>query len=115
MRRHVKNLVLLPNNSTIGYDTTGLCLHSKHSLYLKNNFAIICGCIPGKQTAAPQAGSKQLTHWTSETVYSIRVKLQVFHKHPPLPRNLTRGFNRSLFCEEEDDLQGTEWNQGKHD
>jgi hypothetical protein len=27
---------------------------------------------------------------------------------------LTRGFNLSLFCEEEEDLQGAEWNRGRH-
>jgi hypothetical protein len=35
----------------------------------RTRFHCKCGCIPGMQTAAPQAGCKWLTHWTSETVY----------------------------------------------
>jgi hypothetical protein len=31
------------------------------------------------------AGNKQLVHWTSETWYSIRVKLQELHSAPPPP------------------------------
>ncbi len=34
----------------------------------RTRFHCKCECIPGTRTAAPQAGSKRSTHWTSETV-----------------------------------------------
>ncbi len=62
---------------------------------------------------APQAGSKQLTHWTGETVYSIAVKLQGFHKHPPPHPTWPGDLTGHCFTREED-LQGAEWNRGRH-
>jgi hypothetical protein len=46
----------------------------------------------------------------------IGVKMQGLHRAPsPLsPSNLTGGFNQSLHCEVEEDLQEEEWNQGRH-
>ncbi len=49
------------------------------------------------------------------TWQDIIVKLQDLHRAPdPSPSNLTGGFNQSLCCEEEEDLPGAEWNQGRH-
>jgi hypothetical protein len=68
---------------------------------------------PGHEPLLPVAGSKLLTHWTSETVYWSAL-VGVPRGGPPPPQQLDQGSDRSLCCEEEEDLQEVEWNQGRH-
>jgi hypothetical protein len=44
---------------------------SETSLTGEPDFFASVGASPGLEPMPPQAGSKQLTHWTSETVYWI--------------------------------------------
>jgi hypothetical protein len=62
------------------------------------------------QDANPGRESKWPNHWTSETGYWSEAAglLQ------GLPsQQLDRGCDRSLCCEEEEDLQGVKWNRGR--
>jgi hypothetical protein len=56
----------------------------------------------GKQTVDPVDKWACVLNWSCRALTGLS------------PSNLTGGFNQSLCCEEEEDLQGAEWNQGKH-
>jgi hypothetical protein len=63
----------------------------------------------GHEPLPPWAGSKRLTHWTSESVYWSEAAGPP--QGPPPPQQLGSGSDCSLCFE--DDLQGAEWNQGR--
>jgi hypothetical protein len=78
--------------------------------YRRTQFHCKCGYILRMRTAAPLGGKQTI----GPVRQGIRVKLQASVGAPPPPSILTGGSNWSLRCEEEEDLDGAEWNQGRH-
>ncbi len=63
------------------------------------------------QTAAPWAGSKWLTYWTSETVYWA-VDAGPLQPHPP-SQQLDQGSDSQYVARRRRDLHQSEWNWSK--
>ncbi len=76
----------------------------------RNLVPLMSLCIPGMQTAGPLDRKQMfdpLDQWDCVLEWNCRASTR-------LPQQHNWGSNWSLCCEEDEDLQGVEWNRGRH-